>query len=184
MSSQNLPSVPRGTLLSEAWRFFVNCLAKENYARMRGRAGRMEYWSATIIGTLITILPLFFIIIPCCLIRWISLALLLPAIFYLAMPMLSVYVRRLHDVGFSGWWVVLLYITYCVPFAYGVFTVSISIGLDPELIENPVELRYLILTCCSEFWLVCVHAIAEILSLLLLIITFLPGNKGLSKYDY
>ena len=61
---QQLPPVPRGTLLSEAWRYFCSCLAKENYARLQGRAGRMEYWSATIIGYILTPLPLILCVIP------------------------------------------------------------------------------------------------------------------------
>ena len=183
MRREMLPPVPRGTILSDAWRFFVNCLAKQNYSRMRGRAGRMEFWSATIIGAFFTILPLFFIIIPCSLIRWISLTAILVAVLYLAMPLLSVNVRRLHDVGFSGWWLVFLYVTYCVPFSYVIFTLSVHIGLEPQLIENPDELYHILLDSCREFWLVCVHAIAEILSLILFVLTLLPGNKGFNKYD-
>lgn len=183
MNSEILPPVPRGTFLSEVWRFFVNSLAKENYARMRCRAGRMEYWSVTIIGTLIVALLLLFVVIPCNLVRWISFTMFLVAVFYLTMPMLSVYERRLHDVGLSGRWVALLYITYCVPFTYVIFSLSARIGLESELMEYSGDLFHIALVTCREFWLVCVHIIGEILSFFLFIITILPGNKGFNKYD-
>ena len=180
---QQLPPVPRGTLLSESWRFFKNCLAKENYSRMQGRAGLMEYWSATIIGTFITCVPLLFLVIDCYLVRCVSLLLLLSIVFYLALPLLAVFVRRLHDHGFSGWWIVILYVTYCVPFTYITFTIAVRIGIEPELCYNIDELFHVCVELLMQNWVLCTCAVAEFLSIFLFILTLLPGNKGFNKYD-
>lgn len=180
---QQLPPVPRGTLLSESWRFFTKCLGKENYSRMRGRAGVMEYWSATIIGTFITCVPLLFLVIDCYLVRCISLLLLLSTVFYLALPLLAVYVRRLHDLGFSGWWIVALYIMYCVPFAYVIFYIAVQIGIEPESFYNIEELFHMCVEILMQNWVLFMLALAEFLSIFLFILTLLPGNSSFNKYD-
>jgi len=74
-------------------------VVKENYANFKGRARRKEYWMfflfnmifvmvLAIIDFMIGTFPLIYMVY--------LLALLLPS--------LAVFVRRLHDVGKSGWW--------------------------------------------------------------------------------
>ena len=181
---QQLPPVPRGTLLSEAWRYFYSCLAKENYARLQGRAGRMEYWSATIIGSILTVLPLVLFLIPSIITYCVGLTAFLAVVFYLAMPMLSVYVRRLHDVGWSGWWIALSYAIYCIPFGYAVFTISSLLALDLDLIYMLEDIPQILREEFSQIWLFLVLRVAEILSIFLFVITLMPGTKGLNKYDH
>lgn len=183
MNNNQLPPVPRGTLLSEAWRHFMSCLAKENYARLQGRAGRMEYWSATIIGYILTPLPLLFCVIPSLITFCIGILLFLVLVFYLTMPMLAVYVRRVHDVGWSGKWIALSYAIYCIPFAYVTFFSSSTIANDITILEEPLELYYLLREECNHLWFFCVLHLAEILNLILFVVTLNPGTKGLNKYD-
>ncbi|SDB83172.1 Uncharacterized membrane protein YhaH, DUF805 family [Pelagirhabdus alkalitolerans] len=66
--------------------------ALQNYANFEGRARRMEYWMfalinavvALIIGSIPFIGPIYGLLI--------------------IVPTISVTVRRLHDIGRSGWW--------------------------------------------------------------------------------
>jgi uncharacterized membrane protein YhaH (DUF805 family) len=74
----------------------------KNYAVFNGRARRKEYWMFTlfyIISYLILMLIEFLIGIPQVLTGIYSLALLLPS--------LGVTIRRLHDTGRSGWWILI-----------------------------------------------------------------------------
>lgn len=65
-----------------------------NYTNFSGRSRRSEYWYASLFNFLVS-LVLSFIPIPYLSSIW-SLAVLIPGI--------SLCVRRLHDVGKSGWW--------------------------------------------------------------------------------
>ncbi len=81
----------------------------ENYANFTGRARRSEYWYFTLFNVLVGVLAMVLMIV--------SIALdndnpLIAAFIYLAygvyslaiiIPSLAVTVRRLHDVGKSGW---------------------------------------------------------------------------------
>lgn len=84
--------------------WYIEVLKK--YATFRGRARRREYWILTLVNFLIVlvvagiteILPgaedvLFFILG----VYW----------FAIILPSLAVSVRRLHDTGRSGWWLLL-----------------------------------------------------------------------------
>lgn len=83
--------------------WFINCLTKENYFNLNGRARRQEYWMFALIYCIIVVATsivsvlLSFIFAPLGYIVYIvELALLLPCI--------SVGVRRLHDTDKPGWW--------------------------------------------------------------------------------
>lgn len=76
---------------------FVTCLKR--YARFAGRSCRAEYWWF-MLGYLIL----------CCFVGLIDSFLGGIVIFSLFLPMLAVTVRRYHDVGLSGWWVVVLWL--------------------------------------------------------------------------
>ncbi|MCQ2365330.1 MAG: DUF805 domain-containing protein [Akkermansia sp.] len=120
-----VPSLPPRSL----WGCFTYCLKRENYARFSGRSTRREYWSFflffILIGLLLGFLTTFGAAI-CMVIAgavahviWFigGLLLLLGFMLYTALPGLAVYVRRLHDVGWSGWWIGLHYGVGAVIFA-------------------------------------------------------------------
>lgn len=83
---------------------FVTCLKK--YADFSGRATRSEYWWFVLCEVLI-------LGIASLISDW------LPGLFALALvlPALAVGARRLHDIGRSGWWLLLM----LVPFIGGLF---------------------------------------------------------------
>ena len=82
--------------------WFVKCL--NQYADFSGRARRTEYWMFTLVNCVIA-LVLGFVVGGTGLdfISWIySLAILIPS--------LAVCIRRLHDIGKSGWWYLICFI--------------------------------------------------------------------------
>ena len=174
-----LPPVPPSNLLKRAWLAFTDCLSRENYSRLAGRSGRFEYWSATIIGHLFCLLPIPLFLISSNILRLIELLLLLGLIIYLAMPMLAVYVRRLHDVGWSAWWIAIHYAIVCTIYAIAVFHVvhhTILYGDDIHyILQNVYEQMQPILHYAAKPM--------EILSVILFIVTLLPGNPKKNKYD-
>lgn len=82
-------------------------VVRDNYANFSGRARRSEYWYFTLCNVIVAIV-LF------------GLAFAVPALFFLyyiyalavLIPGLAVAVRRLHDVGKSGWF----YFIVLIPF--------------------------------------------------------------------
>lgn len=102
--------------------------AIKNYANFKGRARRKEYWIFTILN-LIIISALYlledatnsdFLIV-------------LLVIYYLFMliPSLSVTVRRLHDIGHSGW----MYLVNFIPLVGGIILLILTC-LDSEANDN------------------------------------------------
>ena len=77
----------------------------QNYADFSGRARRTEYWMFTLFNALISI-----------------------ALYALAVlvPSLAVLVRRLHDTGRSGWWMLIALIPFLGGLILFVFTVMDS----------------------------------------------------------
>ncbi|WP_077324711.1 DUF805 domain-containing protein [Virgibacillus siamensis] len=74
----------------------------KNYVTFDGRARRMEYWMFVLINAIIaTILSIleFLLGIPTVLTTLYSL--------FIFLPSLAVNVRRLHDTGKSGWWILI-----------------------------------------------------------------------------
>jgi len=80
--------------------YFIHCL--KNYANFSGRARRSEYWWFMLIFLLIY-LGLY------CLVFVSTKLMVVPIVFYLGMiiPLISVGVRRMHDVGKSGWFLLI-----------------------------------------------------------------------------
>jgi uncharacterized membrane protein YhaH (DUF805 family) len=89
--------------------WFVEVLKK--YAVFNGRARRQEYWMFTLISTLIYA-ALY--VLGLALDSQAPQILLSVALF---LPSLAVSVRRLHDTGKSGWWV-LIGLVPCVGFIF------------------------------------------------------------------
>lgn len=119
-----LPPVPKAAPPT-LWRCFTAQLRKERYADFSGRAGLREYWGSVLFAYLLWL--------PCCmpaviggigmavaesasdaylafaLLCMAGLVLMLVYILVLTTPLLAVQTRRLHDRGWSGWWLALLY---------------------------------------------------------------------------
>ncbi len=95
--------------------------ALKNYAEFTGRSTRKEYWMFVLYNFLISIAVLF-----------LSVGLLNSSLIYnlytlaLFIPSLAVGVRRMHDAGRNGWWII-------VPVANLIFLCKASV--DPEADE-------------------------------------------------
>jgi len=77
----------------------------KNYAGFEGRARRAEYWQYTLMTVIAAIVLLVigvFIKFP------------IVIVYYLAvlLPSLAVSVRRLHDTGKSGWWLLIAFVPF------------------------------------------------------------------------
>lgn len=82
----------------------------KNYVNFSGRARRSEYWYYSLFDVLVSIITYF---IPSPTIEvWGQPVSLLYCLFWLALflPMLSVSVRRLHDIGKNGWNILTFYL--------------------------------------------------------------------------
>ena len=91
------PSIPFG--------YWVECMKK--YATFSGRARRAEYWSYTITNSIILIA--FYAVVLTQLGAENVMGLALYCLYAIGtfMPGLAVAVRRLHDTGRSGWYILL-----------------------------------------------------------------------------
>ncbi|WP_270181326.1 DUF805 domain-containing protein [Alkalihalobacillus sp. CinArs1] len=107
----------------------------KDYVNFKGRARRKEYWMFFLVHVII-----------CVLLSWIQTAadmgVALTSIYTLAvfLPSLAVTVRRLHDTGKSGWWVLISLIPIIGSIILIVFLVLDSedenkYGSSPKLAE-------------------------------------------------
>lgn len=78
------------------WGYFLKCLKK--YVNFSGRARRKEYWSFALFQFLTLIFPLLFLK------GELGTILLNIIVWGTFLPGLAVSIRRLHDIGKSGWW--------------------------------------------------------------------------------
>ena len=115
----------------------------KQYADFSGRARRKEYW----IFSLINYIIIFFLYILQIVMIESTLWLIFPIIFFLYavavfLPGLAVNIRRLHDIGKSGWW----YIIYLIPIIGAIWlTVLMCLDSEPgenQWGENPKEIEY------------------------------------------
>ena len=106
-----------------------------HFADFRGRASRAEYWGFTL---LILVLGLIAVAIE---LRFAMprLALLfgpltLPLALVTLVPGFAVQTRRLHDVGLSGWWALVMWGPYFVSLAYFAshWDSGLSMMFDPQ----------------------------------------------------
>lgn len=74
----------------------------QNYVKFDGRARRSEYWYPVLCNFIVAL-------VLGVLARVVSILAILSGIFSLAvlLPSLGVAIRRLHDVGKSGWWLLI-----------------------------------------------------------------------------
>ena len=94
--------------------------AFSKYATFRGRSSRPAYWWFYLFAVIVTIAAA---IVDVLLDTW-----FVTAIVYLAilLPSLAVLVRRLHDAGHSGWWMLIGFIPFIGPIVLLVFTLQRS----------------------------------------------------------
>lgn len=115
------------------WGYFLRAVTRR-YADGRGRARRKEYWGFTLFGFLFAIVPVGVALIGATALDpnletessaavlafgFIVFGVLMAA---LVIPSITVAVRRLHDVGMSGW----LYLLQFVPFG-GIFLFVVAL---------------------------------------------------------
>lgn len=112
------------------WAYFVRCI-RQKFVDGEGRARRLEYWSFVLFAWLTMMaafLPFFFAmglagdgeeLFP---LAFLLVLLATLWVLFLAIPGISVSVRRLHDVGLSGW----LYLVTFVPYVGGLFMLVIA----------------------------------------------------------
>lgn len=106
----------------------------KNYANFRGRARRSEYWYFALANFLYCIVTgLLSVKVPevMYLVWIVSLALLVPS--------LAVCVRRLHDIGKSGWWYLIGFVPYIGVIILFVFFVKDSQPGENKWGANPKE---------------------------------------------
>ena len=111
----------------------------KQYADFSGRARRKEYWIFSLINNII----IFFLYI----LQIVTIESTLPIILFLYamavfLPGLAVNIRRLHDIGKSGWW----YLIYLIPIIGAIWlTVLMCLDSEPgenQWGENPKEIEY------------------------------------------
>lgn len=104
----------------------------KNYVGFGGRARRKEYWMFTLFSFIIT---LILTIIE----SLVDLTDILTGLYALAvlLPSLAVSVRRLHDTGRSGWWLLIALLPLIGAIILLVFTCQDSQPHDNEYGENP-----------------------------------------------
>lgn len=87
--------------VKEAWDYYVNAL-KNNYANFTGRIRRREYWMFILVHVVI-------MIVLSILEEMVDMRDIFTGIYGLALiiPSLAMGARRLHDIGKSGWWLLI-----------------------------------------------------------------------------
>jgi uncharacterized membrane protein YhaH (DUF805 family) len=104
----------------------------KNYVGFQGRARRKEYWMFVLFSAIISIVLSIIDAIA-------NLSSVLSGIYSLAvfLPSLAVSVRRLHDTGRSGWWILIGLIPLIGAIILLVFTCQDSQENDNKYGPNP-----------------------------------------------
>lgn len=101
-------------------------LALKNYAQFTGRAQRSEYWCVYLL--LIALYPIVVVLNVAVMYTIghniyggvVFVLLMLVSFLLMLVPSISVFVRRLHDIGHSGWWALTAFIPFVgfIPWIY------------------------------------------------------------------
>ena len=123
--------VGRMEKLNEIWTWYISCLKK--YAVFKGRAGRKEFWSFILVYYIISIFiyAIGMVLIKTTGIFYIGTLLSLLYHLCLTIPNLSVTVRRLHDIGYNGFTILIV----AIPFI-GIIWLLVLLIKDSEPFEN------------------------------------------------
>lgn len=188
-----VPSLPPTSL----WGHFLSCFKRENYARLSGRSSRREYWGFMLFCCLFTLVSVLLVpvagVIGGLIGGGVGLLLLLGFILYSAMPALAVYVRRLHDVGWSGNWIALNYGITALTFGlcWFFFMSMMQEWLWGELgyyLSSSQSMYELVQVVQAEMptsrwlWLRCLNDANSAFSAFLFILTLWPGRQESNKY--
>ena len=143
-SNQNVSgnnfSVSQGNVQKTAWDFYQSVFKK--YATFEGRAQRAEYWYFSLFNMLVYFgFLLLSSVFPREIQTFVSMLIMI-YVFGVVIPGLAVSVRRLHDIGKSGWMVLINAIPIIGPIWMLVLTVTDSdpgfnqYGPNPKGVNN------------------------------------------------
>ncbi len=112
-------------------------LVWKRYAEFDGRSRRTEYWMFALFNALILFGLAVAVGIGYLIARPLAIFLCIPIGFYVLaaiIPSLAVAVRRFHDSGKSGWWLLLFFVLNCIPIVGFISTVVqiVILCLDSE----------------------------------------------------
>lgn len=118
ITSENIESSDIQEDLS-LWDYFFKCLKK--YATFSGRARRKELWSFYLFQS-IAVITMFILVVNFSSgsSKFLDFGLLI-IIIGLLIPGIAVFVRRLHDIGKSGWWYLILFIPFIGALAWSLW---------------------------------------------------------------
>jgi uncharacterized membrane protein YhaH (DUF805 family) len=104
----------------------------KNYVVFQGRARRKEYWMFVLINSIISVILM---VVE----EFAGLSGVLSGIYYLAvfLPSLALGIRRLHDTGRSGWWLLLGIIPFIGAIILIIFACQDSQPGDNQYGPNP-----------------------------------------------
>jgi uncharacterized membrane protein YhaH (DUF805 family) len=137
-----------------------------NYATLKGRASRSEFWYAVLGVTLASLVAVIIdAIIGLKVVNWLlSLALFIPYI--------TVQVRRLHDTDRSGWWLLAAYIVPTIIIVVGLIIFSAYVPRGTDIRQSPHLL-----------WIIIIPGtVSTILWVTLFVWMCLRGNVGPNRY--
>lgn len=115
---------------------FIEVIKK--YAVFSGRASRKEYWLFCLWNLIIGFVIGFVLGLTGNLNAVLPAAIIYLAIFII--PSVAVTVRRLHDIGRSGWWLLILFVPYIGPIILITFYCFDSQSGDNKYGPNPKAL--------------------------------------------
>lgn len=126
----------------------ISICLEQKYSTISGRASRAEYWWFTLFTYLVYIVIYTLSAVMMFYLPRLSVAQMFGALLViglmsiisilLVVPSICVTVRRLHDIGRSGWWILLSFVPI-VRFVILVFTLMPSQPTANEYDENPLE---------------------------------------------
>ena len=121
--------------MKEEFKKYFWDVIKNHYADFKGRATRKEYWSfvaAYLITSIILIfLSVLFFEIGLGILGGILIGLFMLFVLVILVPGLALAVRRIHDIGLSGWW----YLIGLIPYVGGI-VLLVFYCLPSEKVEN------------------------------------------------
>jgi len=165
-------------------------LALRQYAKFSGRATRQEYWSYVLFSVLLSFVPLFAIIMVAAVIAGIAAAqgeesvaaMVIIGMAYIVnyglslfflLPSYAVWVRRLHDVGWSGKWVlgfILAIVVALMCFLGG----AVAGGASDEGVSAVTIILWSVAGC--------LYISAFVVAIITCVLTFFDSQRGPNKY--